>query len=89
MMAVMHAGTFVEYGPSESIYANPKKAYTRRLIDSIPRDNLEQINMRQQQRLDAQKGGTIKEQFARKMVEQTNGDGAATLLIGAKAIGAV
>jgi|TARA_B100000073_G_scaffold49979_1_gene36846 peptide/nickel transport system ATP-binding protein len=61
MMAVMHAGTFVEYGPSESIYANPKKAYTRRLIDSIPRDNLEQINMRQQQRLDAQKGGTIKE----------------------------
>ena len=61
MMAVMHAGTFVEYGPSESIYANPKKAYTRRLIDSIPRDNLEQINMRQQQRLHAQKGGTIKE----------------------------
>ncbi len=60
MMAVMNQGKFVEYGPSESIYANPKEAYTERLIDAIPRDSIEQIDKRQQQRLDAQKarGGT-------------------------------
>jgi peptide/nickel transport system ATP-binding protein len=54
MMAVMNAGKFVEYGPSESIYANPKEAYTERLIDSIPRDSIAQIALRQQQRLAAQ-----------------------------------
>ena len=55
MMAVMNAGKFVEFGPSESIYANPKEEYTRRLIDAIPRDNLDQIAMRQQQREEASK----------------------------------
>ena len=55
MMAVMNAGKFVEFGPSESIYANPKEEYTRRLIDAIPRDNLDQIVMRQQQREEASK----------------------------------
>ena len=54
MMAVMNAGKFVEFGPSESIYANPKEAYTERLIAAIPRDNLEQIEKRQAQRRAAQ-----------------------------------
>jgi peptide/nickel transport system ATP-binding protein len=54
MMAVMNDGKFVEYGPSESIYKNPKEDYTRRLISSIPRDSIDQIEHRQQQRVDAQ-----------------------------------
>lgn len=53
MMAVMNAGKIVEFGPSEAIYADPKEAYTRRLIDAIPKDTLDQIEMRQRQRLDA------------------------------------
>jgi peptide/nickel transport system ATP-binding protein len=39
MMAVMNAGKIVELGPSEAIYANPAKDYTRRLIDAIPDDS--------------------------------------------------
>ena len=35
MMAVMNNGKFVEFGPSEAIYENPKEAYTERLIDAI------------------------------------------------------
>jgi peptide/nickel transport system ATP-binding protein len=54
MMAVMNDGKFVEFGPSESIYANPKEDYTRRLIDAIPRDSMEQIEKRQKQRMEAQ-----------------------------------
>ena len=54
MMAVMNRGTFVEFGPSESIYENPKEEYTKRLISSIPRDSIEQIELRQQQRIEAQ-----------------------------------
>ena len=54
MMAVMNFGKFVEFGPSESIYAHPKEAYTERLIEAIPRDNLEQIERRQAQRRAAQ-----------------------------------
>ena len=38
MMAVMNEGKIVEFGPADSIYANPKKEYTRKLIDSIPND---------------------------------------------------
>ncbi|MGB0641584.1 MAG: ABC transporter ATP-binding protein, partial [Myxococcota bacterium] len=55
MMAVMNEGKFVEFGPSESIYENPKEAYTERLIDAIPRDSLDQIKKRQAQRVEAQK----------------------------------
>jgi peptide/nickel transport system ATP-binding protein len=57
MMAVMNEGKFVEFGPSESIYENPKEAYTERLIDAIPRDSLDQIKKRQTQRVEAQKKG--------------------------------
>ena len=54
MMAVMNEGEFVEYGPSESIYEDPQQAYTERLIAAIPRDSMEQISKRQQQRIEAQ-----------------------------------
>ena len=54
MMAVMNAGEFVEFGPSESIYGAPKQAYTRRLIEAVPRDTLDQIDKRQEERLAAQ-----------------------------------
>ena len=50
MMAVMNEGKIVEFGPSEAIYANPQQAYTRRLIDAIPNDSLENIRRRQEQR---------------------------------------
>jgi len=43
MMAVMNDGQFVEFGPSESIYANPQEDYTQKLIQATPRDDLESI----------------------------------------------
>ena len=45
-MAVMESGRIVEEGPSEEIYRDPKEAYTRRLIDAIPRDDLDLIRER-------------------------------------------
>ncbi len=50
MMAVMNEGKIVEFGPSDAIYANPKKAYTRKLIEAAPRDGLEDIKKRVAQR---------------------------------------
>jgi peptide/nickel transport system ATP-binding protein len=55
MMAVMApvetngklGGRIVEFGPSENIYAHPKEAYTRRLIDATPSDSLDNIRARQ------------------------------------------
>jgi peptide/nickel transport system ATP-binding protein len=41
MMAVMHDGKIVEFGPSENIYLNPREEYTRRLIDATPKDDVE------------------------------------------------
>ena len=43
MMAVMKDGQFVEFGPSESIYADPQEEYTQKLIQATPRDDLESI----------------------------------------------
>jgi peptide/nickel transport system ATP-binding protein len=40
MMAVMNAGKIVEFGPSDRIYANPREAYTQRLIEAIPQVRL-------------------------------------------------
>ncbi|MCA9257862.1 MAG: ABC transporter ATP-binding protein [Planctomycetales bacterium] len=45
MMAVMHDGRIVEFGPSEAIYAAPSKDYTRKLISATPNDDLEHIRM--------------------------------------------
>jgi peptide/nickel transport system ATP-binding protein len=46
MMAVMNNGKIVEFGPSENIYKNPKEAYTRKLIDATPNDDLNLIRQR-------------------------------------------
>ncbi|GAA4432528.1 ABC transporter ATP-binding protein [Bremerella cremea] len=53
MMAVMNAGEIVEFGPAEDIYANPKEEYTRKLINATPRDDLEHIIKRQEERKQA------------------------------------
>ncbi len=50
MMAVMLNGLIVEQGPSEAIYAKPREEYTRRLIDAVPDDSIENIERRQQER---------------------------------------
>jgi peptide/nickel transport system ATP-binding protein len=46
MMAVMNDGKIIEFGPSENIYANPREAYTRRLIEATPKDDIELIRKR-------------------------------------------
>ncbi len=46
MMAVMNNGKIVEFGPSESIYKNPREQYTRRLIDATPKDDINLIRQR-------------------------------------------
>jgi peptide/nickel transport system ATP-binding protein len=53
MMAVMSEGRFVEFGPSDDVYANPRDDYTRRLIAAIPEASLESILRRQQRRVAA------------------------------------
>lgn len=35
-MMIMYAGRVVEYGDTESVFADPQHAYTRMLIDSLP-----------------------------------------------------
>ena len=43
MMAVMHDGKIVEFGPSEALYSKPRERYTQQLIEATPRDDLEHI----------------------------------------------
>ncbi len=50
MMAVMNAGQIVEYGPSDSIYANPQNEYTRKLIAAIPQPTLAALERRERER---------------------------------------
>ena len=45
-MAVMEGGRIIEQGCAEEIYANPSEAYTRGLIDAIPRDSVSFIRER-------------------------------------------
>ncbi|MGB0587855.1 MAG: ABC transporter ATP-binding protein [Limisphaerales bacterium] len=45
-MAVMEGGRIIEQGRAEEVYANPSEAYTRRLIDAIPRDSVDFIRER-------------------------------------------
>ena len=49
-MAVMKDGKIVEAGIADDIYANPVEAYTKRLIDAVPRDDLDHIQVRLAQR---------------------------------------
>ena len=58
MMAVMNEGRIVEFGPSESIYANPQQVYTQKLIEATPNDDIDHIRQLKQQRLDALKQRT-------------------------------
>lgn len=53
-MAVMKDGKIVEYGAADEIYAAPREDYTRRLIQAIPDDRIENIARRQRERLVAQ-----------------------------------
>ncbi len=52
-MAVMKDGKIVEAGIADDIYANPVEPYTRRLIDAVPRDDLDHIQVRLAQRAEA------------------------------------
>jgi len=36
----------IELGPSEMIYQNPQDEYTRKLIESVPTDDVTQIKKR-------------------------------------------
>ncbi len=42
-MIVMQKGQIEEMGDPDEIYANPRSEYTRKLIDSIPKGNIENI----------------------------------------------
>ena len=42
-MIVMQKGKIEEMGDPDEIYINPKTEYTRKLIDSIPKGNIENI----------------------------------------------
>ncbi len=49
-IAVMNAGKIVEMDVSNSIYAQPKREYTRSLIEAIPLGTIEEIRRRQADR---------------------------------------
>jgi peptide/nickel transport system ATP-binding protein len=46
-MVVMQKGKVEEIGDADDIYFNPKSEYTKKLIDSIPKGNLEDIKRNQ------------------------------------------
>ncbi|MHC4953570.1 MAG: ABC transporter ATP-binding protein [Planctomycetota bacterium] len=54
-MAVMDDGKIVEYGVADEIYANPQEEYTKRLIEAVPRDDIEHIRQRQEDRIAARR----------------------------------
>ncbi|WP_028401353.1 ABC transporter ATP-binding protein [Ectobacillus panaciterrae] len=45
-VAVMYAGHIVEYGPTEKIFQLPKHPYTQGLLDSLPKINEDQEELR-------------------------------------------
>ena len=45
-LIVMNDGKIVEQGPSEQVYANPQQAYTRQLIEAIPKGRIEALEKR-------------------------------------------
>jgi peptide/nickel transport system ATP-binding protein len=50
-MAVMKDGKIVEMGPARAIYENPADAYTQRLIDAVPKADLQYLRERRRDRL--------------------------------------
>lgn len=53
VMCVMKDGKIIESGPSDAMYAAPQQEYTRSLIGSIPRDDIEHVRRRQSDRVAA------------------------------------
>ncbi|PSR04119.1 MAG: ABC transporter ATP-binding protein, partial [Bacteroidetes bacterium SW_11_45_7] len=49
-MVVMNEGKIEEMGRSDDIYANPQRDYTKRLIDAIPKGDLEDIKRQMEKR---------------------------------------
>ncbi|HET8963769.1 MAG TPA: ATP-binding cassette domain-containing protein, partial [Chitinophagales bacterium] len=45
-MLVMNKGKIEEQGPADTIYNNPQSDYTKKLIDAIPKGNVEAIKQR-------------------------------------------
>ena len=45
-MVVMNAGQIEEYDSSDVIYNNPRKAYTQKLIQAIPKGEIADIERR-------------------------------------------
>jgi peptide/nickel transport system ATP-binding protein len=45
-MIVMNKGKIEEMGSSDLIYSNPQQTYTQKLINAIPKGNLENIKSR-------------------------------------------
>jgi peptide/nickel transport system ATP-binding protein len=53
VMCVMQDGRFVETGPADEVYAHPREPYTQRLIEAIPRIDVDRIRARQAARMAA------------------------------------
>jgi len=49
-MVVMNQGIIEEMGPADEIYNNPQKEYTRKLIDAIPKGDIEDIKRQMERR---------------------------------------
>jgi len=49
-MVVMNKGRIEEMGIADDIYNHPQQEYTKKLIEAIPKGNLEDIKARFQQR---------------------------------------
>jgi len=45
-MVVMNKGVIEEMGPADTIYNDPQKPYTQKLIDAIPKGSLTDIRRR-------------------------------------------
>ena len=45
-MVVMNKGKIEEMGPSDEIYNNPQREYTQKLINAIPKGEIEDIKRR-------------------------------------------
>ena len=49
-MVVMNQGVIEEMGPADEIYNNPQKEYMKKLIEAIPKGDIETISERAKRR---------------------------------------